>query len=274
MNRLTAMTRPFVRYDQAGPVAVVTLDRADDRNAIGTHADCDELVAAFERANHDASVRVVVFTGAGSAFCAGGNLKAMRERNGIGALESAVGTRANYRRGVQRIARVLWELEVPAIAAVNGPAIGLGCDLACLCDIRVAADTAKFAASFVKVGIVPGDGGAWTLPRVVGLSRAAEMLFTGDVLDAKEALAAGLVSRVVPADQLQATVHGLAERIAANPPHALRLAKRLLREGQHGRLHDVLELSAAYQALVHETEDHREALDAFIEKRAPVFRGR
>ena len=170
---------------------------------MGSHADCEGLVAAFERANAESGVRVVILTGAGSAFSAGGNLKAMRERNGIGPLDSPAATRANYRRGVQRITRVLWDLEVPTIAAVNGPAIGLGCDLACLCDIRIAADTAKFAASFVKVGIVPGDGGAWILPRAVGLSRAAEMLFTGDALDAAQALSAGLVSRVVPAAELQ-----------------------------------------------------------------------
>jgi enoyl-CoA hydratase/carnithine racemase len=268
------MNQAFIRCRHAGPVVTITLDRPDERNAIGSHADCEELIAAFERANADQAVRVVILTGAGSAFCAGGNVKAMKNRDGIGRLDSPLATRSNYRSGVQRIARVLWDIEVPTIAAVNGAAIGLGCDLACLCDIRIAAASAKFAASFVKVGIVPGDGGAWILPRAVGLSRAAEMLFTGDVLDSAQALAAGLVSRVVPSEELLTAAASLAERIAVNPPQALRLAKRLLREGQHSRLSDVLELSAAFQALAHETDDHREAVDAFIEKRAPVFNGR
>jgi 2-(1,2-epoxy-1,2-dihydrophenyl)acetyl-CoA isomerase len=268
------MSQPFLTYEQEGRIVTITMNRPDERNAIGDHAACQEMVDAFERVNADAGVSVLILTGAGSAFSAGGNLKAMRERKGIGALDSPAATRANYRRGIQRIPRVLWDIEVPTIAAVNGHAIGVGCDLACLCDIRLAAHSAKFAASFVKMGIVPGDGGAWILPRAVGLSKAAEMIFTGDTIDAQEALASGLVSRVVPADALLGAARELAQRIAANPPQALRLAKRLLREGQHARLSDTLELSAAYQALAHETEDHKEALNAFFDKRTPVFSGR
>ncbi|MDB5972457.1 MAG: enoyl-CoA hydratase [Hydrocarboniphaga sp.] len=268
------MTDPFVLYRQDGAVVTLTLDRPDSRNAIGTHQDCDDLAAAFERAQHDVSVSCIVLTGKGSSFSAGGNLKAMKERNGIGPLEAPDATRANYKRGVQRVARTMWECEVPMIAAINGHAIGLGLDLACLCDMRISADGAKFASSFIKMGIVPGDGGAWILPRAVGLAKAAEMIFTGDMLSAADALSVGLVSQVVPADQLMAAAQALAARVVANPAKALRLAKRLLREGQQQRLADVLELSAAFQALAHETQDHAEALDAFLEKRTPQFTGR
>ncbi|MDO8277969.1 MAG: enoyl-CoA hydratase-related protein, partial [Burkholderiaceae bacterium] len=162
-------------------------------------------------------------------------------------------------------------LAVPAIAAVNGPAVGAGCDLACMCDIRIAADTATFAESFIKVGIVPGDGGAWFLPRLVGASRAAEMSFTGDAIDAQEALACGLVSRVVSGAELLAEAQRLAQRIAANPGPTLRMTKRLLREGGHMRLESLLEMSAGYQALAHKTPQHREAVMAFVEKRKPIF---
>lgn len=265
---------PFVRTERHERVLTLVLDRPEERNAIAHHADCEDLVQAIEAAGRDDSLSCLILTGSGTAFSAGGNLRAMRERKGIGRLESPVATRANYRRGVQSVIRALWDLEIPSIAAINGHAIGLGLDLACLCDIRVAADTARMASSFISVGLVPGDGGAWILPRTVGLSKASEMIFTGDTLDAAQALACGLVSQVVPAAYLLDSVQCLAQKIASRPARILRLSKRLLREGQHSRLSDVLELSAAYQALAHETEDHAEALEAFAEKRAPVFKGR
>lgn len=265
----------FIRYEQDGRVVTLTLNRPDERNAIGSHADCQALIAAVERAAADPAVAVLILTGAGSAFCAGGNLKAMRERgaDGIGPQATPLATRNNYQRGIQRIPQALWNSELPMIAAINGPAIGAGLDLACMCDMRIAAQGAKLASSFIKVGIVPGDGGAWLLPRAVGWSKAAEMMFSGETLSADEALACGLVSRVVPADQLMTQARALAERIAVNPPQTLRLIKRLLREAQHARLDDVLQLSASFQALAHETADHHEALDAFIAKRPPVFKG-
>jgi len=268
------MTEAFVRYEKDGRVATLTLNRPDARNAVATHQDCRDFVAAVRMAEEDASVSCIILTGAGTAFSAGGNLKAMKERSGIGPLNAPDETRANYKRGVQRIIESLWNCEIPMIAAINGHAIGLGLDLACLCDIRIGADTAKFASSFIKVGIVPGDGGAWILPRTVGLSMAAELILTGDTIDAAAALKIGLVSRVVPADRLMLEARALAARITVNPAKVLRLSKRLLREGQQQRLSDVLELSAAFQALAHETEDHAEALDAFMAKREPRFTGK
>ena len=160
-----------------------------------------------------------------------------------------------------------------AIAAVNGHAIGLGCDLACLCDMRIAAESALFSCSFIKVGLVPGDGGAWSLARVVGYATAAELFFTGDRFDATRAKEIGLVARVVPDADLLPAALALAERIAANPARALRLTKRLLREAQTARMSEILELSAAYQALVHETADHKEAVAALLEKRSAIFTG-
>ena len=267
------MSEPFVLYERRDRIGIVTLNRPDTRNAILTFEDCEALIAALCGAEADPEVSVVILTGAGKAFCAGGDLRGMRDRNGIGPLATPADTRANYRRGVQKIPLALADLEVPTIAAVNGHAIGLGCDLAALCDMRVASDRAKFAASFVKVGIVPGDGGAWVLPRAIGPARAAEMILTGDTYSAEEAMAMGLVNRVVAPEAVLDEALALANRIAVNPPRTVRLAKRLLREAQHSRLSDMLELSAAFQALAHETADHREALDAFFEDRPPNFTG-
>ena len=263
----------FATYEKSGRIATITLNRPEARNAIGTQQDCDDLAAALHRANDDAEVSAVILTGAGKAFCAGGDLKAIRERSGIGPRETPDGTRANYRRGVHSIIRALAEVEVATIAAINGPAIGLGLDIGILCDLRVAAQSAKMASSFVKVGIIPGDGGAWILTQAIGATRAAELILTGDTIDAAEAYRIGLVNKVVSDECLMPEARGMAERVAVNPPRTVRLAKRLLREAQHGRLNDVLELSAAFQALAHETRDHKEAVDAFTEKRPPKFTG-
>jgi enoyl-CoA hydratase/carnithine racemase len=156
---------------------------------------------------------------------------------------------------------------------VNGPAFGAGCDVACACDMRIASEAASFAENFAKVGLISGDGGAWLLQRLVGISMAAEMTFTGDPVNAEKALAIGLVSRVVPAEQLSFAAWELARRIAANPPRHLRMAKRLLREAQISRFEGTLELAAAMQGLCHHTADHEEAVAAFFEKRQPSFRG-
>ena len=265
------MPESFVDYRKDGRVGTLTFIRPDVRNAIGTHQDCRDIVDAVVRAGEDPSVSCLIVTGQGTAFSAGGNLKAMKERNGIGPLDSPDATRINYRRGVQSVIEALWNCEIPMIAAINGHAIGLGLDLACVCDIRIAADTAKFASSFIKLGIVPGDGGAWILPRAIGLAKASELILTGDTYDGAAALAMGLISKLVPANQLLGEAQAVAARIVVNPPKTLRLAKRLLREGQQQRLSDVLELSAAFQALAHETEDHGEAIDAFFDKREPRF---
>jgi enoyl-CoA hydratase/carnithine racemase len=159
------------------------------------------------------------------------------------------------------------------VAAVNGPAIGLGNDVACLADLRIAADTAIFGATFLRIGLVPGDGGAWILPRTIGHARAAELFFTGDTIDAQTALSWGLVSRVVPAASLMDEARALAERIVRQPPDVLRMTKRMMREGQGVSFDTILEMSAALQSLAHVTEDHHEAVAAFFEKRPGVYKG-
>ncbi|MEP6657479.1 MAG: crotonase/enoyl-CoA hydratase family protein [Betaproteobacteria bacterium] len=265
------MSEP-IRFDQSGHVVTITLDRPATRNAL-TDADMvDAFVQACERAGADRSVRAVIVTGAGASFSSGGNLKHMRDREGIFAGDAAQ-VRDGYRAGIQRLAKTLYELEVPTIAAVNGAAYGAGCDTALACDIRIASDTAVFAENFVKVGLISGDGGSWLLPRVVGLSRACEMAFTGDPVDAATALQWGLVSKVVSSERLLIEARDLAERIAANAPASVRMTKRLIREAQHARFDSLLELAASLQGACHQTSDHREAVQAFFDKRPPRFTG-
>lgn len=259
----------FLMYEQNGAIVTLTMNQPETRNALTGNTAVAEFVAACERITADPTVRIVIVTGAGSAFSSGGNVKNMRRFFEEDIAPAKI--REEYRNGIQRLPLALYNLEVPTIAAVNGPAVGAGCDLACMCDMRIASERASFAESFVKIGIIPGDGGAWLLPRVVGYSRAAEMSFTGDALSAAEAAACGMVSRVVPHNDLLAEANRLAARIAANPGRSLRLTKRLLREAQHVRLDTLLEMSAGFQALAHKTEQHREAVMAFIEKRKPVF---
>jgi enoyl-CoA hydratase/carnithine racemase len=263
------MMGDFLKIERRGAVVTLTMNQPETRNLLTGNSAVDDFVDACAQIAKDTSVRVVIVTGAGSAFCAGGNLKDM-QRYSQQNIDPGV-IREEYRHGIQRLPLALYNLDVPTIAAVNGAAIGAGCDLACMCDIRIAAEKAYFAESFIKLGIVPGDGGAWLLPRVVGMSRAAEMSFTGDAVSAQDAVDCGLVSRVVPAEQLLAEANKIADRIAVNPGPALRMTKRLLREGQHVRLDTLLELSAGFQALAHKTPHHVEAVAAFVEKRPAVF---
>lgn len=256
-----------------GAVALLTLNRPDTRNALSGEAMFAAFEHLFELLNADMNIRAAVLTGAGSAFCSGGNVAEMRDRTGMfgGSPEQIA---AHYRAGIQRIPRAFQRLQVPIIAAVNGAAIGAGNDLACMCDIRIAASTARFAESFVKVGIIPGDGGCWLLPRVVGASRAAELALTGDTIDADEALRIGLVSRVVAPEVLLDEALALAGRIAANPPQVLRWTKQLLQQARNGSLDEALDAAGQLQGLAHHTADHAEAVTAFFDKRVPVFTGR
>lgn len=266
------MSDPVLYEMDSQGIVTLTLNRPESRNPLTDGDMLDAILAALARLEADESARVAILTGAGSAFSSGGKMQAMREGGGLkDALPAR--TRGNYKRGIQRLPLAFAALEVPVIAAVNGPAIGAGCDLSCMCDLRIAGESAKFAESFVKIGLVSGDGGAWLLPRVVGWSKAAEMALTGDMIDAAEALACGLVSQVVPDAELLDVAKALARRIAANPPFAVRMTKRLLWEGRSAGLASVLEMAAPMQALAHATGDHDEAVEAFLEKRKPEFRG-
>jgi enoyl-CoA hydratase/carnithine racemase len=262
----------LITFEKRGHVAILTLNRPDSMNALGAPGDGDQVREACERVNADKDIRCVVLTGAGRAFSAGGDVKAMKARTGAFA-GGTVELRDGYRNNIHRIVRSIYGLEVPSIAAVNGAAIGLGCDVACMTDIRIAADNAKFAVTFLKLGLIPGDGGAWLLPRTIGMSRASELLFTGDVIDARTAADWGLVSRVVAPEALMDEAMALAEKIAAQPPHALRLAKSLLKHGQTTSYDTLMEMSASAQAVAHMTEDHMEGVDSILEKRPAVFKG-
>ena len=259
-------------YSKDGHIVTLTINRPESRNPLGMDGDGDWFSDAVAKINADRDVRCVILTGAGKAFSAGGNVKAMKERGG-GFGGKGVHIRENYRGNIHRIVRSLWNVEVPMVAAINGPAIGLGNDVACLADTRIAADHARFGATFLKIGLVPGDGGAWLLPRVIGMARAAELFYTGDLIDAETALDWGLVSRIVPADDLQDEAKALAAKIAKQPPDVLRMTKKLMREGMGTSFDMIMELSASMQALAHDTADHGEAIDAFFEKRDGNYKG-
>jgi enoyl-CoA hydratase/carnithine racemase len=258
----------FLIYEQQGHMVTLTMNQPDTRNPLTGNTAVAEFLVAIERIEADDSVRCVILTANGPSFSAGGDIREMKRQATPDVSEMDI--RQEYRRGIQRLPLALFNLEVPVIAAINGHAIGAGLDLACMCDIRIASERAKFAEIFVKLGVISGDGGAWLLPRIIGLSRASEMAFTGDTIDAQQALAWNLVSRVVPHEQLLDAARELADRITANPAHGLRLTKRLIREGVHSRLDTVLEMAAVFQAISHKTADHTEAVNAFLQKRPPT----
>ncbi|AWW73316.1 enoyl-CoA hydratase [Erythrobacter sp. KY5] len=258
--------------DRNGPVTTLTIDRAESMNPLGAPGDGDEFTRVCTAINRDMEVRCVILTGAGRAFSAGGDIKAMRDKTGtFGGTTPAISD--GYRNNIHMMLRALHTLRVPVIAAVNGPAIGLGCDVACLADIRIASDKAKFGVTFLKLGIIPGDGGTWILPRVIGMSRASQLFYTGDVIGAEQALDWGLVSEVVPHDTLMDETRAMADRIAKMPPHSLRQSKMLLRQGQQVSYDTALEMAANTQAMMHTTDDHAEGVAALIEKREAQFKG-
>lgn len=255
------MALPVLLAIQDG-IATITLNLPETRNPISAQETVDVLVHALETMNRTPDVRVAILTGAGKAFSSGGDLKSIGQPGGLGGGDP-VRTPAQYAQNIQRVPLAFQALEVPVIAAINGPAIGAGCDLACMADIRIAAESASFAESFVKLGLIPGDGGAWLLPRIVGYSKACEMAFTGDRITAQEALACGLVSQVVPDDALMPAAMALAGRIATNSNDAVRMSKRLMMRGRELRLAEILELSGTMQALAHTTTEHKEIVAGF-----------
>lgn len=257
----------FLTIEAHGPVLLLTMSQPDMRNALSGNSAIDEFLVACDRVERDPAIRAVVITGADPAFSSGGSLKAMRaDWKGH---KEGVQLRQQLRNGVQRLCLALYKLEVATIAAVNGPAIGGGCDLACVCDVRIASERAAFAANFVKIGIVPALGGAWLLSRLLGPSKAAELCLTGDVIDAPAALGLGLVSRVVPHEALLPQAMDLARRIACNSGHALRMTKRLLRAADVTDLATNLDMAAGFQALALHSGDHEQAVQAFEKRRLP-----
>ena len=253
--------------ERTGAVATLTLNRPGARNALDL-AMRQEMLAALDEVEADDSVRVLILTGAGEHFCAGGDVKSMRERRQ---------TAAEGRRRVQLLNTMVQRLvdfPRPTIAMVDGYAVGAGTNLALCCDLVIASDRAKFGELFNKIGLAPDGGGTWFLPRLVGLARAKELIFTGDIFDAAEAARIGLVTRVVPAAELRAVTRALADRIAAGPPAVQRMAKHMLNRAATSDLSAALDLEAYSQGLAIAADDHQEGLAAFFDKRAPKFTGR
>ncbi|WP_030072618.1 enoyl-CoA hydratase-related protein [Halomonas alkaliantarctica] len=244
-------------------VATLTLNRHDVRNALTGTALVDDIVTTAEWLNTASDVSVLVITGAGSAFCAGGNVKDMAERGGDFAGDVAE-VAERYRRGIQRIPLALSNVEVPIIAAVNGAAIGAGFDLANMADIRVASSNATFGETFLNLGIIPGDGGAWFMQRQIGYQRAFELTLSGRIINAEEALAYGVVLEVVAPDALMTTAMTHATRIAAQPPKATRLTKRLMKLAPDMELKAFLDVCAVFQGMCHNEPEHLEAVERLL----------
>jgi len=254
-------------------IAVLRFNRDDVRNALTGTGIMEDILRTIDWVNQNEDVSVLVMTGEGKAFSSGGNIKDIRNRDGdfsgdVDELES------KYRYGIQRIPLVLETIEVPVIAAVNGPAIGAGCDLTCMCDIRIGSTNALFGETFVNLGLIPGDGGAWFLPKVVGYQRAAELSFTGRLVRADEAKELGLLLNVTDPEDLMTEVMALAATIAAKPPKAVRHTKRLMKYAQKMQLKEFLDMCALSQGICQNTEDHMTAVDAFLNKTTPKFKGR
>ncbi len=254
---LPKLTDALLEVD--GRVAMLTLNRHDVRNALTGTNLIDDIVTVAAWVNRTDEVSALILTGAGSAFCSGGNVKDMAERRGDFAGDAAeIANR--YRRGIQRIPLALQQVEIPIIAAVNGPAMGAGFDLANMADIRLASSTATFGETFLNLGLIPGDGGAWFLQRLIGYQQAFELTLSGRIINATEAKALGIVLEVVEPAQLLARARELAAGFARQPPRAVRLTKRLMKMAQRMELKDFLDLSAAFQGLCHQEPEHLEAV--------------
>ncbi|MDX1734848.1 MAG: enoyl-CoA hydratase-related protein [Halioglobus sp.] len=253
-------------------VATLTLNRDDVRNELTGTQLVEDICRTVDWVNATPDVRALVLTGAGRAFSAGGNVKDIREGRGIFAGGPAA-IAEGYRHSIQRMTLAMQRVEVPVIAAVNGPGIGAGFDLACMCDIRIGTAATRFGETFINLGLIPGDGGAWFLQRLVGYQRAAELTFSGRVIDADEALALGLLLEVVEAQELLSRAQALAADFASKPPQALRMSKRLMQAARRLELADLLDMSASFQASCHHSEDHRRAMTAMLEKSDAVYEG-
>ena len=251
-------------YEIEDGIATLTLNRPEARNAWSQEM-IDGTHAALDAAARDPEVRALIVTGAGKAFCAGGDLRAMRDREGMFAGDP-VELRGRYANGLQNITRHFERFDKPTIAAINGAAIGAGLDLTLMCDLRVASSRAKFGSTFAAVGLIPGDGGAYLLTRIVGFSRAVELVITARVIGAERAEAIELVHEVVEPEQVLPRAREIAAEIARLPAPAVRMAKVALRKTYNRDMEVALELTAALQGLVQHTEAHEQAVLGMLEK--------
>ena len=253
-------------------ILIIKINNLELKNALSDEV-IDDLVAILSSIDKNENVRVALLGGVGSIFCAGGDIKAMREKSGMFSGDSNQ-LRENYRKGIQRIPKVIEGLSTPLIGVVNGAAIGAGVDLACMCDFRVGCETSFFAETFSKLALVPGDGGTYFLPRVVGYPKAMEMFLTGDKYDSKEALKIGLLNYVFSCEDLWDQAVKIAEKISNNSPMAITMTKKALRSSWiNCDLGSHLDLLATFQGETQRTNDHEEGLMALKEKRRPNFLG-
>jgi enoyl-CoA hydratase/carnithine racemase len=263
-----------ITYDKADGIATITLNRPERMNAF-TPVMLNEWLEALTDAHTDDDVRAVILTGTGRGFCTGADVS--RDGEGLSLVDRSrthVDNRNFLRDSVQRIPRLVSIMEKPYIAAVNGAAVGAGMDMASMCDMRFAADSARFGMTYVRMGLIPGDGGCYFLPRIVGLAKALDLIWTGRLFDAQEALAMGYVSAVVPADELMAYTREYAMRLVKGPAVAIQQAKRLAYRSQELSLDAALDLAQQAMFIAQSTEDSREGPRAFVEKREPQFKGR
>jgi enoyl-CoA hydratase/carnithine racemase len=256
-----------LEYTRDGSVATILLNRPERRNAF-TGEMIDAWASALRDAAADAAVRVVVLRGAGDAFCSGVDLDTLGEQG-----SDPLKWKSFLHDRVQAVPRAVAVLDKPLIASVGGHAVGAGMDMALMCDLRLASDSARFCESYIRVGMVPGAGGAWFLPRLVGEAKAMELFLTGDMIGADEALRIGLVNRVVPHEELLEHTYALAERLGAGPPITTRLIKRLVHQSARCDLETALELASSHMGVARSTQDAAESLAAFRERRTPVYRG-
>ncbi|MCH8066807.1 MAG: enoyl-CoA hydratase/isomerase family protein [Chloroflexi bacterium] len=264
-----------ILYETSDGIATITLNRPERMNAF-TPTMIQEWAQALEDARLDSAVSAVIVTGAGKGFCSGADLRGGEgaETEGADRPTTAADFRHWLRDSVHYVPRAVALLDKPYIAAVNGAAVGAGMDMCSMADIRIVSETARFAMAYVKVGLVPGDGGCYYLPRIVGLAKALELIWTGDFFDAEEAVRIGYASKAVPAGELLPAARELAQRIVEGPAVAIQLAKQLVYRSYDSTVEEALEAANQAMAIVRSTEDSREGPRAFAEKRPPQFKGR
>lgn len=267
-----AQIYPHLQLLRDNHILWVTLDNVEQSNAISLEM-IESLTTVLRFADFDSDVRVIILTGAGNSFCAGGDIKAMEQKSGMFQGEPNE-LRLRYMNGIQQIPLVIESLSTPLIAMVNGPAMGAGCDLAMMCDLRVGTAKSRFGETFVKLGLVPGDGGSYFLQRVIGFSRAMQLSLTGDIIGGEEALKWGLVNYLVDEVKLKEETEKIALKIAENAPIAVQMTKKTLKTAYRNDLQTVLDLAAAYQGITQRTEDHFTALSGMKEKRKVTFTGK
>ena len=249
-------------------VATATFSRPDKMNAFN-RAALEDMLALFDRTDADDAVKVLIVTGSGRAFCAGGDVARMGQGE-----PTQLDHKNNLWEGVHRVPKTLETLDKPVIAMVNGLAVGAGMGMTVMCDVRFAAASARFSTGYVRVGLVPGDGDTYFLPRLVGPAKALELLWTADFIEAPEALRLGIVQRVVPDAELRDATYAFARQIADGPQVPIRMIKRLVYQSMKLDLRTHLDLVSSHMAIVRQTADHKEGVAAFTEKRAPKFQGR